>query len=91
MVLKMKVNCANKLLGAFEITFMHYAQAKGGRLKREGKNNSIEIILIGFFLRVRGDFPFPDVQKGGLSHLTSSPSRRLCYVVIKSISIRATF
>ena len=35
----------------------------------EDKNNLNNIILIEFFLKVKGDFPFLDIQKGGCLHL----------------------
>ena len=35
----------------------------------DDKNNSNEIILIHFFLIVKTDFPFLDIQKGIRSHL----------------------
>ena len=35
-----------------------------GNKSLENKNKSNEIILMGFFLKVEGDFPFLDVQKG---------------------------
>ena len=43
---------------------------KYGNKSLEDKNNSNKIILIGFFLKDKEDFPFLDVQKGDRSHLT---------------------
>ena len=50
---------------------------KYGYKSLEDENNSNEIILIGFFLKVKGDFPFLDAQKGGRSPDDSPSSRRL--------------
>ena len=38
---------------------------KYGNKSLEDKNNSNVIILIGFFMKFKGDFLFLDVQKGG--------------------------
>ena len=42
----------------------------------ENKNNSNEIILIGLFLKIKGDFSFLDVQKGGCKYPRIPPPPR---------------
>ena len=44
---------------------------KYGNKRFEDKNKLNEIILKGFFLKVKGEFPFPDFQKRGHSHPTT--------------------
>ena len=55
---------------------MYAYLVKFGNKSLEAKNNSNEIILIGFYLRVKGN-----VQKGGRSHLTISPYLYLIIII----------
>ena len=50
---------------------MHAYSVKYDNKSLEDKNNSNKIILAAIFLKVKGDFPFLDFQKGGRSNLTT--------------------
>ena len=50
---------------------LYGGKVKCGNKNLEDQNNSNEIILTGFFLKVKEDFPFLNIQKGDRSHLTT--------------------